>query len=258
MARRKNTKSNTPKNKEKVSIEIENKNEINSNKSKKEFTDIIKEYFSVYKNSLKTKHIVCFIIMLVMFGFTMIMYISNLQNQDFLEQVQNITGEYVSPNVFSKILTDKLPIVLIIVIAGITPYLYVSSLGVFFAPQIAEEIIKILSVANSPHNIVLMCIGAIIQFVGLSLAIATGIFWCGISGKRRKYMNGTDKSFLDVKKELYSLTNNKKKLKELEKKRKEKNEKIQKYNVEIPYLTLITSFVISFIIVVIGTFIFYI
>lgn len=264
MARR-STNVNKSNSKKKIDTQVENNTVENKENSAKKSENkprdlkcIIKEYFNEYKENLKTKHIVCFIIMIVIFGLTIISYVSNLQNQDFLEQVQNITGEYVSENVFTKILSNKLPAVAIIIIAGVTPFIYASALGVLFSYQMAEEMITVLSVANSSGNVILMSVGAIIQCIGFSLAVATGIYWCKISGKRRRYANGTQKSFLDVKKELYSLTNNKKKIKELEKKRKEKNEKIQKYNVEIPYLTLITSFVVSFIIVVIGTFIFYI
>ena len=117
--------------------------------------------------------------------------------------------------------------------------------------------ISIISVPNASYNLILMLIGAIIEFVGFSLATASGFAFCSYSTKRSKYANKSTPTFLDFKKEIYSLTDNKKKLKELENKKKQKAKKIEKFNVKTPYAFIFTSFIISVIIILIGTFIFY-
>ena len=240
------------------SVNVNNNKKIETKKEDKNIKEFFKDYIEFFKTMLLKKQIVFFILILIVFGFFVITYITNLNNEDFLSQIQQIKGDYVKPNVFSIIAKEKLPDTIIIILSGIAPYIYAPILGVLYGYQEAIHVISILSVPNASYNLLFMIIGAIIQFIGFSLATATGFTLCSYSTKRTKYAHKSEPTFLDFKKELYSLTNNKKKLKELEQKRKEKAKKIEKYNVKTPYIYVFTSFIISVVIVLIGTFIFYV
>ncbi len=234
-------------------------NDNNSNvKEKLSFKYILKDYFKFYKTDLRKKQIILFILSIAIFGIFMGAHISNLKNEDYIAQIQNIGQNTESFNLFETIFKEKILVTFVLILAGITPYLYISVLGISVGYQLAYEMVEVLFVAGNNGNVILMCIGAIIQTIGFSLASATGIVWCKISTKRRKYANSKDKSFLDFKKEFYLLKGDDKKIKELEQKRKEKAQKDEKNNVNVPYLRLLISFVISSIIVLIGTIVFYI
>lgn len=229
-----------------------------SNIEETKYKNILFEYFNYYKNKLIRKNIVIFILSVLLFAIFLGNYISNLNNSDFLEQVKNIGTSQANYGVISNIIKNKIPTLFIIILAGITPYFYISTLGIFSGVQLASEIFSKISVANNTNSIVFMCIGAIIQMVGFSLAASTGMNWCTIMIKRNRYFSGRENSVLDFRQEYYRLKNDSKKLEQLKKKKKEKLLKNEKNNVKVPYKMFIMSFLISCLIVILGTLIFYI
>jgi len=216
------------------------------------------DFFEFFKTQLLKKQVIFFILILLVFGYFVITYISNLKNEDFLSQIQNIDENYVKPNVINIIAKEKLPNAIIIVLSGIAPYIYAPILGVLYGYQVAVHMIYAISTKGVNYNLIVMSIGAIIDFIGFALASSTGFTLCSYSTRRAKYSSKSEPNFLDIRKELYSITNNKKKIKELDNKKKEKAKKIEKYNVQTPYTFILTSFIISVIIILIGAFIFYI
>lgn len=245
-------------NNENVNEIKDEKKVVEPKKNYKNTKEFFKDYLEFFKTILLRKQIIFFILIVLIFGYFVISYITNLKNEDFLTQIQKITGDYVKPSVFSAIAKEKLPDTIIIVLAGIAPYIYAPTLGVLYGYQEAMHVISIMSIPNANYNLVVMLVGAIIEFIGISLATAAGFTLCSFSTKRTKYASKSEPSFLDLRKELYSMTNNTKKLKQLEQKKKDKAKKIEKYNVKTPYIFIFTSFIISVVIVLIGTFIFYI
>lgn len=245
-------------NNENINENVNNKKEVEIKKEYKNIKEFFKDYIMFFKTMVLKKQIIFFIIILIIFGFFVITYVTNLGNEDFLSQLQQIKGEYVKPNAFSVFVKEKLPDAIIIILSGIAPYIYAPILGVLYGYQVAINMISIISVPNASYNLIFMLVGALIEFIGFSLAIATGFTFCSYSTKRVKYANKSEPTFLDFRKEIYSLTDNKKKLKQLEIKKKEKAKKIEKYNVKTPYIFIFTSFIISVIIILIGTFIFYV
>ena len=216
------------------------------------------DFFEFFKAKILRKQVIFFVLILIVFGYFVSTYISNLKNEDFLSQIQNIDENYVKPNVISIIAKEKLPDAIIIVLSGIAPYIYAPILGVLYGYQVAMHMIYAISTPGANYNLIVMAIGAIIDFIGFALASSAGFTLCSYSTKRAKYASKSEPNFLDIRKELYSITNNNKKIKELDKKKKEKEKKIEKYNVKTPYIFILTAFIISVIIILIGTVIFYI
>ncbi|CCZ56479.1 unknown [Clostridium sp. CAG:1219] len=219
---------------------------------------ILTNYYNFYKKHLKLPQIIFFIIMVIIFGIAISTYISNLNAQDYLEQVKKIAEGTEKVNVFSKMFVEKLPLVLLIIVSGFTPFVFLPVLGVVTGYLLASDIILMVYSVNNTHNLILMCVGSMMQLLGYSLAISMGIYWCRLATKRFRYSQSQGYSTLDIKRHYYELKEDKKKLKELDKKREEKYKKYEKLNVKIPYVTIFISFVISLIFVLLGTIIFYI
>ena len=97
-----------------------------------------------------------------------------------------------------------------------------------------------------------MIIGGVIQLIGFSLCVATGINYCRISTKRRKFSSNTTYGLNDIKSTFYNLKNDKEGMKKVEESNRKKFEEKKKYNVKVPYLTFIVSFIISIIFVLVG------
>lgn len=219
---------------------------------------ILSNYYEFYKKHLKLPQIIFFIIMVIIFGIAISTYISNLNAQDYLEQIKKIAEGTEKVNVFSKILVEKLPLVFLIIVSGFTPFVFLPVLGVIMGYLLASDIILMVYSINNTHNLILMCVGSIMQLLGYSLAISMGIYWCKLATKKFRYSQSQGYSTLDIKRHYYELKEDQKKLKELDKKREEKYKKYEKLNVKVPYVTILISFVISLVFVLLGTIIFYI
>lgn len=216
---------------------------------------ILKGYFKFYKENLRRKHLILYIISLIMF-FVVIAYLISKINStpDIATLAENAKQlSQNSKSVFSLILTEKIPLVFMIIFAGIAPYFFIPVLGLGISYSLAVNIVTDFNVLTGKGSIVLMCIGAIIELIGIALAVASGTYYCIISTKRWKYSRNQDYSMLDFKKNFYEAIKNEKKLKETKSKQAKKQEKNEKNNVKVPYMYLIISLVISILIVVIGT-----
>lgn len=231
------------------------KNFDEKKETKNNFEYIIKEYFKFYKQKLMKKHIIVYIICLVVFFVMIASLISKINaTPNISELAQN--AKEISENsqgVFSLIISKKLPLIFMIIFAGIAPYFFIPVIGIGTAYGLAVDIVTNFNVLTGKSSVIPMCIGVIIELIAVSLSVATGIEYCILSTKKWRYSRNQDYSMLDFKRTLYEATNNKKKLKEITKKKEEKNKKNEKNNVKIPYLHLVISFVISMIIIAIGT-----
>lgn len=231
----------------KVNVKEERKN--NNLKS------IIKSYFKFYKQKLMRKHIITYIICLIVFFVMIASLISKINSTpNIAELVEN--AKKISENskgVFSLILSKKIPLLFMTIFAGIAPYFFIPVIGIGTSYSLAADIVTNFNVLTGKASVIPMCIGAIIELMAVGLAVATGIEYCILSTKKWRYSRNQDYSMLDFKRTFYEATNNKKKLNEVNKKKKEKEIKNEKNNVKIPYNYFIISFVISVIIMTIGT-----
>ena len=238
---------------------IKNKKEIEKKETKEEkninFKYIIKDYFKFYKQKLMRKHIITYIICLILFFVIIAWLISKINSTpNIAELAQN--AKIISENskgVFYLIISKKIPLIFMIIFAGIAPYFFIPVLGIGASYSLAVDIVTNFNVLTGKSSVIPMCIGAIIELIAVSLAIATGIEYCILSTKKWRYSRNQDYSMIDFKRTLYEATNNKKNLNEINKRKQEKDAKNEKNNVKIPYVYLFTSFVISVIVIAIGT-----
>lgn len=216
---------------------------------------IIKDYFKFYKKRLMKKHIIVYIICLVVFFVMVASLISKINSTPNISELAQNAKELSenSQSIFSLIFSKKLPLIFMIIFAGVVPYFFIPVIGIGEAYSLAEGIVTNFNVLTGRTSVIPMCIGAIIELIAVGLAVATGVEYCLLSTKKWRYSRNQDYSMLDLKRTFYEATNNKKKLKEVAKKKEEKNKKNEKNNIKIPYLYLVISVVISMIIIAIGT-----
>lgn len=219
------------------------------------FKNILKDYFKFYKTNLMKKHVVMYIICLVVFFFFIATFISRIKSTpniaELAENAKKISEN--SEGIFLLILKRKIPLLFMIIFAGIVPYLFVPVMGVGTSYYLALDISTNFNVLTGKSSVIPMCIGAIIQLIAVSLAIASGIKYTLISTKRWRYSRNQDYSMLDFKMRLYEATNNKNKLKKAIKKKEEKMNKNEKNNVKVPYLYFFISLLLSILMISIGT-----
>ena len=209
--------------KNKLNKKDENTNVSDNKSSKFDIKNIMIGYFKFYKEKLMRKHIIVYIICLA------------------------------SNGVFSLIITKKIPLIFMIILAGIAPYFFIPVIGIASSYSLACDIVTNFNVLTGKASVIPMCIGAIIQLIAVGLSVATGIQYCLLSTKRWRYSRNQDYSMLDFKRTFYEATGNKKKLKEVAKKKEEKTAKNEKNNVTVPYGYFVISFLISTVIIAIGT-----
>ena len=235
---------------------IKNKKEIETKEEKNiNFKYIIKDYFKFYKQKLMRKHIITYIICLIVFFVIIAWLISKINSTPNIAELAE-NAKIISENskgVFSLIISKKIPLIFMIIFAGIAPYFFIPVLGIGASYSLAVDIVTNFNVLTGKSSVIPMCIGAIIELIAVSLAIATGVEYCILSTKKWRYSRNQDYSMIDFKRTLYEATNNKKKLNEINKKKQERDAKNEKNNVKIPYVYLLTSFVISVIVIAIGT-----
>lgn len=216
-------------------------------KENSKLLDILKSYYSFYKKNLRRKHIVIYVLSLIVFAFCLITFMNNIDTiNQLLSEVRNYK---MDTNVFSILIKQKIPVIFLLIFSGITPFIFIPIIGIIGFPYILATSIMNMSVIN----FVISCIGAIVQIFFVSLAIASGIYYCSQSTKKFRYNNYSTFGLDDVKKQIYESTKKEEKLKKVEEKMAKKSEKLQKLNVKIEYKALIITFVISTLVVCIAS-----
>lgn len=244
----KNSKSKLNKNDENVNVS-DNKG------SNFGIKNIMKGYLKFYREKLMRKHIIIYIICLVVFFVMIATLISKINSTPDIAELAQKAKEVSesSKNIFSLIFMKKIPLIFMIILAGIAPYFFIPVIGIAYSYSLACDIVTNFNVLTGKASVIPMCIGAILQLIAVGLSVATGIQYCLLSTKRWRYSRNQDYSMIDFKRTFYEATGNKKKLKEIIKKKEEKAAKNEKNNVTVPYGYLVISFLISTVIIAIGT-----
>ena len=242
-------------NKNKLNKKDENANVSDNKSSKFDIKNIMIGYFKFYKEKLMRKHIIVYIICLVVFFVMIATLISKINSTPNIAELAQKAKEVSesSNGVFSLIITKKIPLIFMIILAGIAPYFFIPVIGIASSYSLACDIVTNFNVLTGKASVIPMCIGAIIQLIAVGLSVATGIQYCLLSTKRWRYSRNQDYSMIDFKRTFYEATDNKKKLKEVAKKKEEKTAKNEKNNVTVPYGYFVISFLISTVIIAIGT-----
>lgn len=248
-------KSSNKKEETKVNF-IDNKiNKLRRKKNSK-FAMLVVDFHDFYKKNLYKKHLVIYVISLILF-FIMLIYYTKLNNttSDIGEIIKSETENNILLGKmanFKSIFTDKILLNFVLLLSGITPYIYIPAIGVLYSNALATNIVALFNNIASNMNPTFMTIGSIVQLFGVALTSAMGIYFCKISTKIFKYSQKVNFTFNDVKKEYYTIRKDDKKLEEALKKEEKRKEEIEKLNVKVPYKNIIISFIISSLIIIVG------
>ena len=220
----------------------------NSSKKNKNSKNI-QRYFEFYNKNIRRTHIIVHIICMIIFFIVVNSYISNIDiTNAFIGNATTNTN-----SIFSIVFKEKLIMVFLIIFAGITPFIFLPLIGVISAYNLAVCVGSLFMINSSTILIILTCIGAIIQMFGFSLAISIGTYYCILATKKYRYNFKGGITFSDIKKTLYKSTNNEEKFNEEIKKENDRNQKMEKLNVKIPYINIAIFGIVSFLIITIGT-----
>lgn len=247
--------SNSDKNKEKVNFIDKRINKLRR-KKKDKFAMTVVEFYDFYKKELYKKHLVLYVISLLLF-FIMLIYCfkANGSTNEIGKVIKNesesieLLGKMAN---FKSIFSDKIIINFVLLLAGVTPYIYIPIVGVLYSSYLAMDIVALFNNIASNMNPIFMTIGSIVQLFGFALTSAMGICFCKISTKRFRYSQVINFTFNDIKKEYYSIKKEEKKLEEAIKKEEKRNKEIEKLNVKVPYKNMVISFIISSLIIIVG------
>ncbi len=224
---------------------------VNKNSTKKSVNlklemnkkNIIEEFKSFYTKNLKKLNIIMTIICIIL-------YVGS-----FITNMMAVSGEVtLNSQVAPQSLKDQIEYMffldLIVVIAGITPYFYISIFGVSQAILIVNDMVlrHIYGISMTST----LFIGGFVQILGIAYCVAAGLYMCNLSTKKNKYYHQSDFNFSDIKRHVYEIKKDEKKLEEIEKQKVAKAKEMEKYNVKIPYKNMAIGVIISFVIQVVG------
>ncbi len=226
---------------------------VNPKKEEKNmFVLQLKEYFSYYNKNYKKKHMIFYIISLILFFIFLSIFISSI---DVTAQLQNISEsvEQFNVNILNTILKEDIPISFLIIFAGITPFIHLPIIGFLYPYILAGNIANLFTISSHYANLIFMTVGSVIKIFAVSLAIVAGFDYCSYSSKKFRYSQGMSFGVQDLKRHYYTIRNNKEKVEEIDLQKNEKAQKKEKLNVKVPYKMLFYTCLICIIIMMIGT-----
>ncbi len=228
------------------------KTKFKSNKKKKsKIYCIMEDILKFYNSNLRKKHIIVYIISLIIFFVFLAMFISSIDVTHSIEEIVESTEN--SQSIISIILKQTIPSTFLIIFAGITPFIYLSFIGFAYPYMLAKDIASTFLVNAHAYNVILMTFGDIIKIFGISLAMVMGFYYCSLSSKKFRYSQRSGFGMYDLKKHMYELRKDEEKLNKLNEEKLKKDEKNEKLNVKVPYFMIFKIFVIASIISIIGT-----
>lgn len=203
---------------------------------------IIEQLKKFYNENLKRKHIIITIISVILYTLTFI-------SMMYSSKDVSLASDIAPASLVSQI-RECVFLSFIIILAGITPYVPISIMGIMQAIIIVNDMVvrHICGVSFLPT----LYIGGLIQIPFYSLCVSIGLYYCKLSTKKNKYYHQSSFTFNDVKKQIYEIRKDDKKVEEINKKQEEKARKIQECNVKIPYLNFVILGVVSVIMEIIG------
>lgn len=202
--------------------------------------NIIIQYLKFYNKELKKVHIISFFLMLIVFAYS-IGVVIDTDEVSFIEETIEVSRlEQVG---------EKIMIMFLIILSGITPYVFIPVIGLVGMPLILAGNMVDYSIAQT----VLTSITSVIQLLFISLCVSTGIYYCRCATKKFRYSQKASFGIDDVIQQLYEIKKDEKKLQAFKDKRLAKAEKKEKLNVKIKYKMMLISFLVSVIPIIILT-----
>ena len=206
---------------------------------------ITSNLFTFYKDHIALIHLIVFIIGAALFVVTFFSTFIKIKNGQTV-----IDGTTTTKSVLDMLKEDAL-ISFVIIFAGITPYCFLSVIGLIQILLNVQQYALRYALGNG--FMLTSFLGILLQVIGITLCVAVGLYYCRLSTKKRKYYNQSGFGMDDIKASIYDLRKDENKIKELQQKREEKARKIQEANVKIPYFNFLLLGIIGFVVEVIGT-----
>lgn len=203
----------------------------------------IYKYKKFYEENLKIKHIIIFLIMLILF-FIMISF--------YLKNIANLTNTIDIEKISIRGIKEKISLCFIIIFAGISPFVFLSAIGILGSYILAIDIISLYLIDRNIICLIVGSLSSVIQIGAISLCVATGIYYCIQTTKKFRYTQHMSIGFKDIKKAFYEIKKDNQKLEKLLEEEKKKAIKREKLNVKVSYFYFCISFVISVIFILIG------
>lgn len=190
------------------------------------------------------KYIIIFgVISVVLFVLSFFSVISGYNNGEI-----ELPTEVMS---FSNQIIQLAIIEVLILIIGITPVVPIPVLGVIQMTAITQDMIlrHILGLSLYPT----LFLGGLVQAVSVALYTAAGFYHWKLANVKNKFDNKTsDFTFRDVRIAYYEAKKDNQKAEELKQKKVQEKIDNQKYNIDIPYLKILSVGMLSFVIGVVG------
>lgn len=207
--------------------------------------DIWGNLLSFYKEHIMIIHGIIFVITIILFSISFFTTFPKIRSGE-----TTVDPTLVPKTLWDLIKEDAL-LSFVIVLAGITPFCYLSVIGVAQSMIAVDQLA--LRYALGSGFLITSFLGGLIQVFGVSICVAVGIYYCKLSTKKNRYYHQSSFGMDDIKESIYDIRKDEKKLEELKLKREEKARKIQEANIKIPYLNIALLTVIGFLIEVVGT-----
>lgn len=217
---------------------INRKKNINKDVKKE---DIIRNYIEFYNKNIKKIHILISFLAIILF---IIFVVAKIHEFSSGENV------YEKSTYFEQ-LKYNFMLSFLIIFAGITPFFFLSVIGV---ADIFANATKIAGSFALTHNVAVLVLGiilGIISVIVICLLIAVGIYYCTLSSKKFIYSQKKGFTLKEFKLSFYKLRKSEEKIKEMEEKIKKENLKAEKLNVKVPYLNFLITYIIANIILLI-------
>lgn len=233
--------------KENVKQSINNNTKPKTEKFKVNFKpkkDITMDVLDFYNTKLKKMHIIFTVIAIVLYCIFFFSTFSSIRSGNYS------LGEGVVSQGFTSMVKDTVLLDLVVIVAGITPYCFLSVIGLAQSVMIVNTLGVRYALGQS--FMITCLIGGLLQVIGIALCVAVGVYYCRLATKKNKYYHHSDFGMDDLKMQFYQIKKDEKKTKELEKAKFEKDKKIQECNVKIPYFNFLVLGVVAVVMQVVG------
>lgn len=135
---------------------------------------------------------------------------------------------------------ERIIILLLILLAGWVAYFYIPAIAyVAYIFILAGDISLAMETKGMILTSLLSVLPLLIDIFTVSVITAIGMYMCSYSTKKRRYIQGTSFSFLDIKERFYEMTKKEDKYNEIVKKKQAKFDKMEENNVKIDYKNII-------------------
>lgn len=206
----------------------------------------LKDTVKFFNENLKKKAVVLFIIFITL----SVIFLIPLVNE--LKQVPELNNE-LNISLFNFI-KDKILMLLMTVIAGVVPYMYIAIIGgIGYIYQALIEYAYIILNKGYFLGLIIVLIPIILNSICTSIATALGMYLCKINTNKFILGQQRNMNFTRFRLELAKATQNKEKEKKIQKRIDEKEKELQSKEIKIKYKEILTIFGIVCIIQLISS-----